>query len=73
MAEKGNPEAQYNVGWNYFHGEGVPQDNKEALKWYRLAAEQGHAKAQFNLGGRYSFLSLQPVATEGKNTVFQIS
>ena len=29
--------------------EGVPEDDKEAVKWYRLAAEQGHAKAQFNL------------------------
>ena len=53
MAEKGNPEAQYKVGWNYFHGEGVPQDNKEALKWYRLAVEQGHAKAQGVLGFLY--------------------
>jgi TPR repeat protein len=25
----------------------------QALKWYRKAAEQGHAEALFNLGGRY--------------------
>ncbi|MBP0118666.1 MAG: sel1 repeat family protein, partial [Candidatus Nitrotoga sp.] len=35
------------------NGQGVPQDFKEAVKWYRLAAEQGHALAQFNLGGVY--------------------
>ena len=37
----------------YDNGEGVPQDYKEAVKWYRLAAEQGHAKAQYNLGLMY--------------------
>ena len=34
----------------YPHGQGVPQDYKTAVKWYRLAAEQGNAFAQFNLG-----------------------
>ncbi|RLB71806.1 MAG: hypothetical protein DRH07_05860, partial [Deltaproteobacteria bacterium] len=29
------------------------QDNREAVKWYRKAAEQGDAKAQFNLGLMY--------------------
>ena len=29
---------------------GVSQDDVEALKWYRLAADQGNAKAQYNLG-----------------------
>ena len=37
----------------YYNGRGVPQDYTEALKWYRLAAEQGHAAAQFNLGLMY--------------------
>jgi TPR repeat protein len=31
-------------------GRGVAQDDAEAARWYRLAAEQGHAGAQFNLG-----------------------
>ena len=31
-------------------GRGVPQDYAEAVKWYRLAAEQGNATAQNNLG-----------------------
>jgi len=38
----------------YENGQGVPQDDKEAVKWYRLAAEQGHATAQYNLGVRYA-------------------
>ncbi|MDC1308230.1 sel1 repeat family protein [Pseudomonadales bacterium] len=37
----------------YNHGEGTPQDYKEAVRWYRAAAEQGYAKAQYNLGLRY--------------------
>jgi hypothetical protein len=38
----------------YDNGQGVPQDYKEAVKWYRLAADQGDAMAQFNLGLMYS-------------------
>ena len=37
----------------YENGKGVPQDYKEAVKWYRLAAEQGYATAQYNLGVMY--------------------
>ena len=35
-------------------GLGVPQDYKEAVKWYRLSAEQGVAQAQYKLGWMYS-------------------
>ena len=37
----------------YENGEGVAQDYAEAVRWYRLAAEQGYANAQINLGGMY--------------------
>ena len=37
----------------YANGEGVPQDYAEAVKWYRLAVEQGNALAQRNLGIMY--------------------
>jgi FOG: TPR repeat, SEL1 subfamily len=50
LAEKGDAEAQNNLGVMYAKGEGVTQNNKEAAKWYHLAAEQGHASAQYNLG-----------------------
>ena len=36
---------------DYDDGYGVPEDKKEAAKWYRKAAEQGLALAQTNLGG----------------------
>ena len=54
LAEKGNAEAQYNLGVMYRAGRGVPQDFKEARKWYQLAAEQGNALALFNLGWMYA-------------------
>ena len=34
-------------------GDGVEKNYAEALKWWRKAAEQGDAEAQFNLGGMY--------------------
>ena len=37
----------------YAKGNGVPQDYAEALKWYRKAAEQGYALAQYNLAVMY--------------------
>ena len=49
-AEQGHADAQNNLGWRYGNGEGVPQDDAEAVAWFRLAAEQGHADAQNNLG-----------------------
>ena len=35
-----------NLGVMYDNGQGVPQNYAEALKWYRLAADQGDANAQ---------------------------
>ena len=40
-------------GCKYDNGEGVPEDDTEAVRWYRLAAEQGYALAQFSLGLMY--------------------
>ena len=48
-AEEGQAEAQYFLGLIYFIGKGVDRDKQEALKWFRKAAEQGHAKAKEDL------------------------
>jgi TPR repeat protein len=50
IAEKGDPNAQYNMGLLYARGQGVTQDYTKAVEWYRLAAENGVAAAQYNLG-----------------------
>jgi hypothetical protein len=38
----------------YSRGEGVLEDDAEAVRWYRLAADQGDALAQTNLGFMYA-------------------
>ena len=48
-----NKYAQSNIGLCYEYGRGVNQDYYEAVKWYRKAAEQGHAGAQNLLGVCY--------------------
>ena len=53
-AEAGSAFAQTNLGIMYAQGEGVPEDDAEAVKWFRLAAEQGHAGAQYSLGVMYA-------------------
>jgi len=52
-AERGDAQAQYELGVSYEDGRGVPQDDAEAVRWYRLAAEQGHAWAQYELAVNY--------------------
>ncbi len=54
LAEKGNAEAQYNVGRMYFKGEGVAQEYAEAKKWWLQAATQGLPIAQYCLGLMYA-------------------
>ncbi|MDR2642017.1 MAG: hypothetical protein LBC74_04410 [Planctomycetaceae bacterium] len=55
LADGGNPYAQCCRGACYLRGYGVEQDSKEAVKWYRKAAEQNYAEAQFNLGRCYYY------------------
>lgn len=54
-AAKGDAEAQFKLGWAYRQGNGVPQSDSDAVKWYLKAAEQGHCNAQYNLGCSYHF------------------
>jgi uncharacterized protein len=49
FAEIGETEAQKIIGHMYSFGQYVEQDDFEAIKWYRLAAEQGDRVAQNNL------------------------
>ncbi len=50
-----DPEEQYKLAQRYHYGYGnTPQNEKEAIKWYRLAAEQGHINAQYQMGEWYA-------------------
>ena len=53
LAAKGEAWAQYYLGQSYRSGRGVPQNYRDAAKWYRLAAAQGDAVAQRYLGWMY--------------------
>ena len=44
------PQAQLALGLKYLHGQGVAQNDMEALLWLRKAGEQGQAEAQYQLG-----------------------
>lgn len=52
-AQKGNAEAQGELGCNYKYGMGVKQDFDKAIYWLRLGAKNRNAKAQWRLGNLY--------------------
>lgn len=53
LAESGNAPAQLILGELHLHGNGLPRDNSEALRWFRAAAEQGNAEALRKMGFMY--------------------
>jgi len=57
MAEGGDVNAQYQLGENYYSGEGVPKDYIEAVKWCKMAGKQGHA---------FAHSVLRAIAIDGK-------
>ena len=73
-AENGVAELQYTLGLMYANGEGVPQDDQKAVKWYRLAAEQGHARAKaniYNLAKKNIPQALQVLIGDAENGVVE--
>lgn len=52
-AEEGNAEAQFDIGYAYFNGEGIQRDYTSAAMWFKRAAKQNFAKAQYNLAYCY--------------------
>lgn len=56
LAEDGLADAQAIMGALHRSGQGgVSRDYGEAARWFGLAARQGHAEAQFNLGALYNY------------------
>lgn len=49
-AQRGNVDAQVELGARYLQGVGVPQDYEQTVKYFTLAAQQGYAVAQLYLG-----------------------
>ena len=48
-ALEGDPDAQLFLGQRYQEGNGVKQNNTEAIKWLKLSAEQGNVYAPYML------------------------
>lgn len=44
-ARRGNPDAQYAVGYMYYYGDGVAEDRKKARFWICCAAKNGQPEA----------------------------
>ena len=55
LAEQGDAQAQYRLGYSYHYGQGVPLNNDEALRWYRKAADQGNAAAEYGVANMYFY------------------
>lgn len=50
LAEKGDADAQFNLGQAYRLGRGVPTNLAAAKTWFERAANQGHVDAETTLG-----------------------
>lgn len=54
-AEAGNADAQYTIGYMYYVGQGVQQDEDAAIRWIQQAAGNGSERAMEALGELASF------------------
>lgn len=57
LALQGNAEAQCRVAKAYWNGDGVKKSKEKAIGFYKSAAEQGLADAQFQLANYYDFIT----------------
>ncbi|WP_374383622.1 tetratricopeptide repeat protein [Dongia sp.] len=53
LADGGNTNMQVLVGNMYDYGQGVPQDDVQALQWYLMAASKGNTKGQYQAANLY--------------------
>lgn len=52
-AEAGDAQAQADLAWRHWFGDGVEQDRELGVRWFRRAADQGHGEACYWLGSAY--------------------
>ena len=52
-AQKGNAQAQYELGQLIYHGKGITKDKKAGFAWMLESAEKGYVPAQISVGESY--------------------
>jgi TPR repeat protein len=72
LAKKGDADSQYNLGIMYHHGEAVLKNNIKARHWLEAASQQGHKKADEELGHLYCIMNKRKVLgiVAGMQSVF---
>ena len=55
LAEKGDKEAECNLGKCYYLGQGIAQNYYTALNWFRKSADKNWAEAQYYIGRCYYY------------------
>jgi len=45
LANNGNAEAQYSMGYMHYYGKGLPKSIQQAMQWFKLSANQGNHNA----------------------------
>ena len=61
-AEQGYPEAQYDLGYMYYYGYGVPRDRVQAYDLFQQAAANGNEDAKRALQCDRKGISIDPGA-----------
>lgn len=61
LALQGDAKAQASIGFMFYSGKGVNQDDAQSLVWFGKAAEAGQPTAQFFLGMHYLYGKGVPV------------
>jgi len=64
----GSPYGQYMLGRMYAQGQGVAENQAEAVRWTRMAAQNGYPAADYEMGIRY--LAGDGVAINPEQAVF---
>lgn len=63
-AARGQPDAQYAVGYMYYYGQGVVEDRKKAWYWINMAAQAGQPDA-------LAAKKILEQGSQGKKEIFQ--
>ena len=53
LVSQGDSRGEFGLGYLYHYGHGVPRNEPEANKWFRLAADHGDVQARYYLGNQY--------------------